>query len=65
MFLAGNSFNVEIVIMVDDIDAYYEKVKSFVNIVEPLVLQLGYYLRFCPKHDILDFKSSPTSQTSL
>jgi uncharacterized glyoxalase superfamily protein PhnB len=59
-------YGVEIVIMVDDINAYYEKVKGFANIVEPLVLQpwgikdfriadpFGYYLRICPKHNILD-----------
>jgi len=59
-------YGVEIVIMVDDIDAYYAKVKDFANVVEPLVLQpwglkdfraadpFDYYLRFCPKHDILD-----------
>ncbi len=59
-------YGVEIVIMVNDIDSYYEKVKDFANVVEPLVLQpwglkdfrtadpFGYYLRFCPKHDILD-----------
>lgn len=59
-------YGVEIVIMVDDIDAYYAKVKDFANVVEPLVLEpwglkdfrivdpFGYYIRFCPKHDILD-----------
>jgi hypothetical protein len=59
-------YGVEAVIMVNDIDVYYEKVKDFANVVEPLVLQpwgskdfrvtdpFGYYLRFTSKHSILD-----------
>ena len=57
---------VELVIMVDDIQSYYEKVKDVANVVEPLKLQpwgskdfraadpFGYYLRFTSKHNILD-----------
>lgn len=59
-------YGVEIVIMVDDIDTFYEKVKSTANVIEPLVLRpwgikdfrtadpFGYYLRFTSKHNILD-----------
>ena len=59
-------YGVELVIMVDDIDKYYEDVKDSANIVEPLVVQpwgskdfrcadpFGYYLRFTSKHNILD-----------
>ncbi len=59
-------YGVEIVILVDDIDAYYKRVKDFANVVEELVLQpwglkdfrtvdpFGYYLRFSPTQDILD-----------
>lgn len=59
-------YGVEIVVMVDDIEAYYNKVKSFANVVEELVTQpwglkdfrtedpFGYYLRFTSIHDILD-----------
>ena len=59
-------YGVEIVIMVDDIDAYYERVKENANIVEPLIVQpwgskdfravdpFGYYLRFTRKHNIID-----------
>jgi uncharacterized glyoxalase superfamily protein PhnB len=59
-------YGVEIVIMVDDIDAYYEQVKDNANVIEPLVLRpwgskdfrtadpFGYYLRFTTKHNILD-----------
>lgn len=59
-------YGVELVIMVDDIDAYYKKVKDFANVIEPLVLRpwgskdfrtadpFGYYLRFTSKHDVLD-----------
>lgn len=63
-------FGVELVIMVDDIEAYYRKVKSFANVVEPLILRpwgskdfraadpFGYYLRFTSKHNILDNKNA-------
>lgn len=59
-------YGVELVIMVDDIDAYYEKVKGSANVVEPLKLQpwgsmdfrctdpFDYYLRFTEPHNILD-----------
>ena len=59
-------YGVELVIMVDDIDAYYEEVKNSANVVEPLILRpwgskdfrtadpFGYYLRFTSKHNILD-----------
>ncbi|OGM76137.1 hypothetical protein A2210_02910 [Candidatus Woesebacteria bacterium RIFOXYA1_FULL_40_18] len=59
-------YGVEIVIMVDDIESYYKKVKGFANVVEELTLQpwslkdfrtadpFGYYLRFTSYHDILD-----------
>lgn len=59
-------YGVEVVIMVDDIDSYYEAVKDHANVVEPLTMQpwgikdfraadpFGYYLRFTSKHDILD-----------
>lgn len=59
-------YGVELVIMVDDIDSFHEKVKDFANVVEPLVMRpwgikdfraadpFGYYLRFTGKHNILD-----------
>ena len=59
-------YGVELVIMVDDIDTFYEKVKEGANVVEPLTLQpwgfkdfrtedpFGYYIRFTSKHNILD-----------
>lgn len=59
-------YGVEIVIMVSDIESYYEKVKDFANVVEELVKQpwglkdfrtqdpCGYYLRFTSIHNILD-----------
>lgn len=59
-------YGIELVIMVDDIEAYYDKVKDIANVVEPLVKQpwglqdfrtadpFGYYLRFTSKHNILD-----------
>lgn len=59
-------YGVEIVIMVDDIEAYYNRVKAFANVVEELVTQpwglkdfrtedpFGYYLRFTSIHNILD-----------
>jgi len=59
-------YGVEIVIMVENIDEYYLKVKDYANVVEELVLQpwglkdfrtedpYGYYLRFTSRHDILD-----------
>jgi lactoylglutathione lyase len=59
-------YGVEIVIIVNNIDSYYNKVKKFANIVEELVLQpwglkdfrcvdpFGYYLRITTPHNILD-----------
>jgi lactoylglutathione lyase len=59
-------YGVELVIMVDDVEAYYERVKESANVIEPLVLRpwgskdfrtadpFGYYLRFTSKHNILD-----------
>lgn len=63
-------YGVELVIMVNDIEAYYEEVRDFANVVEPLKLQpwgskdfrtadpFGYYLRFTSKHNILDNKNA-------
>ncbi len=62
----ARGYGVEIVIMVDDIDSYYQQVKDVANVVEPLVLRpwgskdfrtadpFGYYLRITTKHNILD-----------
>lgn len=59
-------YGVEIVILVNDIEKYYSKVKEFANVVEELVEQpwglkdfrtadpFGYYLRFTTPHNILD-----------
>lgn len=59
-------YGVEIVIMVEDVENYYRKVKSFANIVEELQKQpwglkdfriedpFGFYLRFTEPHNILD-----------
>lgn len=59
-------YGVEIVVIVEDIEAYYDRVKDRANVVEPLVMQpwglkdfrttdpSGYYLRFTSDHDILD-----------
>jgi len=59
-------YGVEVVVMVNDIQAYYETVKDKANVVEPLVQQpwglwdfrcvdpAGYYLRFTSEHNILD-----------
>lgn len=58
-------YGVEIVVMVADIDAYYQQVKNVTNVVEDLTLQpwglkdfriedpFGYYLRITSQHDIL------------
>jgi uncharacterized glyoxalase superfamily protein PhnB len=65
-----NGYGVEIVIMVDELNAYYEKVKKFANIVEELTLQpwgakdfrvedpFGFYIRFSTPHNILDKESN-------
>lgn len=59
-------YGVEVVVMVDDIDGFYEQVKDIANVVEPLTEQpwglrdfrttdpAGYYLRFTTEHDVLD-----------
>ncbi len=59
---------VEVILMVENIEAFYEKVKDSANVVEPLIKQpwglkdfqardpFGYYLRFTEPHDILDSK---------
>lgn len=59
-------YGVEVVVMVEDIESYYEKVKGFANVVEPLTKKpwglwdfravdpAGYYLRFTTEHNILD-----------
>ena len=61
---------VELVMMVADVDKFYEKVKNFANVIEPLRIQpwglkdfrttdpFGYYLRFTSKHNILDNKNA-------
>jgi len=63
-------YGVELVVMVDNIETYYKKVKSFANVVEPLKLRpwglkdfratdpFGYYIRFTSKHNILDRKNA-------
>lgn len=63
-------YGVEIVIMVDDIDSFYEQTKTFANIVGELELKpwglkdfriedpFGYYLRFTEPHNILDNKNA-------
>lgn len=59
-------YGVEVVIMVEDIDKFYDEVKDIANVVEPLVVQpwglkdfratdpFSYYLRFTSTHNILD-----------
>jgi len=63
-------YGVEIVIMVDDVESYYKKVKDFANVYEPLQLRpwglkdfrvedpFGYYLRITSLHDILDISNA-------
>lgn len=65
-FDTKRGYGVEIVVPVDDIDSYYQKVKSFANVVEPLEVRpwglkdfriadpFGYYLRMTEPHDIAD-----------
>jgi len=62
----SRGYGVEIVVLVDDIENFYDEVKDIANIVEPLALQpwglkdfrcidpFGYYLRFTSNHNILD-----------
>ena len=59
-------FGVEIVIMVEDIEALYKTAETFCKIVDPLLKQpwglkdfriedpFGFYLRFTEPHNILD-----------
>ena len=59
-------YGVELVIPVEDIDAYYKEVKQFAKIVGKFVKRpwglkdfriedpFGYYLRFTERHDITD-----------
>jgi lactoylglutathione lyase len=59
-------YGVEIVVVVDDIKEFYERVSAVANVAEPLIEQpwglwdfracdpAGYYLRFTSDHDILD-----------
>lgn len=59
-------YGVEIVYTVDDVEEYYNEIKEFVKIVEPLKLQpwgrqdfrfedpFGFYLRVTDHHDIRD-----------
>jgi uncharacterized glyoxalase superfamily protein PhnB len=59
-------YGVEIVVVVNDIEDFYDKVKEIANVVEPLIEQPwglrdfrtvdpeGYYLRFTSEHNILD-----------
>lgn len=61
-------YAVEIIIMVDDIESYYKKVKDFANVVEELQIRpwglkdfriedpFGFYLRITEHHNILDSK---------
>lgn len=61
-----HGYGVEIIIMVNDIESYYSKVKDFANVVEKLLLQpwglkdfrvedpFGYYLRITSPHNILN-----------
>ena len=63
---APRGLGIEIVVLVDDVEKYYEKVKEFANVVEPLKVRpwglkdfrtvdpFGYYLRFTTHHDIFD-----------
>lgn len=58
-------YGVEIVIMVTDIERYYERVKDLANVVEPLAVRawglkdfrvedpFGYYLRITSIHDVV------------
>eukprot|EP00919_Chromeraceae_sp_WS-2016_P079940 GHVR01189138.1.p1 GENE.GHVR01189138.1~~GHVR01189138.1.p1 ORF type:complete len:151 (+),score=18.13 GHVR01189138.1:36-488(+) len=57
-------YGVELVIPVDDVKAFHEKVRGFANIINPLVKRpwglwdfriedpFGYYLRITERHDI-------------
>ena len=59
-------YGVEVVVMIDSIGDFYDSVKDFANVVEPLIEQpwglwdfravdpAGYYLRFTTEHNILN-----------
>lgn len=59
-------YGVGVVLMVGDVEEYYNKVKEIAHVVEPLVMQLwgnkdfrcedpfGYYLRFTEYYDTLN-----------
>lgn len=59
-------YAVEIIVMVEDIEEYYKKVKDFANVVEELQVRpwglkdfriedpFGFYIRFTEPHNILD-----------
>lgn len=63
-------FGVELVIMVDDVDEYYEQVKIFANVIEELATKpwglrdfriedpFGFYLRITSIHNILDDRNA-------
>lgn len=70
---ASNSprgYAVEIIVMVDDVESYFERVKDRVNLVKTLVLRpwgvmdfravdpAGFYLRFSQRYDVLDKRYS-------
>lgn len=58
-------YGIEIVVFVDDVESYYEKVKKFANVVEELRTQpwgdkdfriedpFGFYIRFSSPHNTL------------
>lgn len=61
-------YAVEIVIMVENVERFYEKVKNFVRVVEELQLRpwglkdfriedpFGFYIRFTEQHNVLNRK---------
>lgn len=63
-------YGVELVIMVEDVDSYYEGVKQFATVVEELKLKpwglrdfriedpFGFYLRITNHHNILDNRNA-------
>lgn len=63
-------YGVELVIMVEDVDSYYEEVKQFAKVVEELKLKpwglrdfriedpFGFYLRITNHHNILDNRNA-------
>ncbi len=63
-------YGVELVMMVEDVDSYYEEVKQFAKVVEELKLKpwglrdfriedpFGFYLRITNHHNILDNRNA-------